>query len=51
MGEFENDVQLIELDSGYFCLNHSLRQRQIYGDARLRDEAGRVLQGLPPLDE
>ncbi len=51
MGEFENDVQLIELDGGYFCLNHALRQQQIYGDARLRDEASRVLQGLPPLNE
>ncbi|MGW4371900.1 radical SAM protein [Nocardia takedensis] len=35
-GELENDVQLIDLGDGYFCLNHALRQRQLYGDARLK---------------
>lgn len=36
-GDLENDVQLLEIAPGYYCLTHSLRHSQIFGDSRLRD--------------
>lgn len=51
VGELENDVQLIDLGGNNYCLNHALRQRQIYGDARLRDAVEGLRLGLPVGDK
>lgn len=47
-GEFENDVQLIDLGDGYFCLNHSLRQAQIFGGVSFRDSIASIQDGGDP---
>ncbi|MFC8275455.1 radical SAM protein [Streptomyces sp. NPDC057271] len=35
-GELENDVQLVDLGDGAYCLTHALRHRQIFGGEDLR---------------
>lgn len=47
---FEEDVQLIELDSGIWCLNHSLRQQQFYGDRMLATAFGNLANGNDACD-
>ncbi|MEV0544327.1 MULTISPECIES: radical SAM/SPASM domain-containing protein [Nocardia] len=46
VGELENDVQLISLQDGNYCLNHALRQRQVYGGSKLRDAVNGLRSGL-----
>ncbi len=51
VGEFENDVQLLPLGDGYFCLNHSLRHAQLYGNQILAQAYSSVQAGRAPSAE
>jgi uncharacterized protein len=42
---FEKDVQLLRVAEGYYCLNHALRQQQIYGGEILKDAFDAINEG------
>lgn len=48
--QLETNVQLLELGGGAFCVNHALRQSQLFGGRALRD-AYRNLVESRPVDE
>jgi uncharacterized protein len=48
--QLETNVQLLELGGGVFCLNHALRQQQLFGGRQLKD-AYRDLVEDRPVDE
>lgn len=43
--QFETNVQLLSLGEGLYCLNHSLRQEQIFGGEILKETYDKVLAG------
>lgn len=43
--KLETNVQLLSLEDGTFCLNHALRQRQIFGDQILADSYHALTHG------
>jgi uncharacterized protein len=47
--QLETNVQLLELGDGAFCLNHALRQQQLFGGRGLRD-AYQHLEASRPVD-
>lgn len=47
---WETNTQLIELGDGAWCLNHALRQQQLYGGRVVRDTFRAVEEGKPPDD-
>ncbi|WP_079102343.1 radical SAM/SPASM domain-containing protein [Streptomyces sp. TP-A0356] len=51
MPTLETNTQLLELGDGGWCLNHSLRQEQIYGGAVLKDAYEALRSGRNPVDE
>jgi uncharacterized protein len=48
--QFETNIQLLDLGGGAWCLNHALRQQQIYGGRILRDAYKDLLGGQLPSD-
>jgi uncharacterized protein len=48
--QFETNIQLLDLGGGAWCLNHALRQQQIYGGRILRDAYKDLLGGQSPSD-
>lgn len=43
--QLETNIQLLDLGDGAWCLNHALRQQQIYGGLILRDAYEDLLNG------
>ncbi len=42
---FEGDVQLVHLGDNHYCLNHALRQEQIYGNVALKRAFDAICRG------
>ena len=48
--QLETNIQLLDLGDGAWCVNHALRQQQIYGGRILRDAYEGLLSGRLPKD-